>query len=446
MMFNIFLRIIILLSLLNIASSCSKDKTYDKKIAVSAFVFDDPLQISSKKIDTQIEIQKPIDSWNYGKNFHQNGRVGNLKKDFSYNKGKILLKKDSKIYTDFNLFGNSGKIFSPVIYNNRGYFLDNSGLLEAFDLRSEKKLWQTRLYKPDFLTYFDNPKIFASEDKIFASIGNNEIKAININNGKLIWSVKLPSLLISKPVVWGDKLFILADNNKLYTLNSNDGKVIWSHSGILSNMAIYGAADPLISADKVFVSYSSGEIYALNKKDGSEIWSYDLNVNKAVGSNFFLNDIDATPIMRSGRLYVVGNGGLMMAINIQNGDVIWKKRLSSIIDFHLSGNFIYVINNDNKLVALSIGDGSIKWIKELPDFKNPKKPQTKIIYNSVIMAGGLLMVNSVDGELFILSPKTGKLLQNIDIGGKNFHSPIVIDDKIYFYKQGLMTRYLVSYK
>lgn len=426
--------------------SCSKDQSYDKKNAVSAFTVDDSLLVSSKKIETQIEIQKTVDSWNFGKNFHQNGRVGNFKKDFTYKNNKIVLKKIGKITIDFSIFGSSGRVFSPVVIKDKIFFLDNLGFLTAYDLDKEHKIWKARLFKPSLFNYFDNPKIFADGDLIFASIGNNKVKALNIKDGSLIWSADLPSLLISKPIAQDDMVFILSDDNKLYSLDAKTGKVLWSHLGISNNMAIYGASDPVIIADKVFVSYSSGEIYALNKNDGSEIWSYDLNINKAVGSNFYLNDIDATPVVRSGRIYVVGNGGLMMAINIQNGDVIWEKKISSIVDFHVSGNFIYIINNENKLAALSIGDGSVKWIIQLPDYNNIKKPHTKIIYNSVIMAGGFLIVNSVDGKLLIISPKNGKILKKSNISGSNFHSPIIINNKIYFYSQGFFSRYLVYYK
>ena len=241
-------------------------------------------------------------------------------------------------------------------------------------------------------------------------------------------------------------LYLLSDDNKLYAINTQNGKILWVHKTISNPTTISGAADPVIFKDYIIISYSSGEVFALNKKNGQEIWSDKLNSKNFNNSNYYLNDIDATPIIIKDKLYIIGNGGLMKAININSGKIIWHREISSINDFHINKNYIYLIDNNAKLISLSLSDAKIKWIKNLKEFKNNKKPNSKIIYNGIIMADNKLLVNSIDSNIIIISPDNGDILGEIKIGGSNFHSPIIINNKIYLMSKNWYSRYILSFK
>jgi hypothetical protein len=52
----------------------------------------------------------------------------------------------------------------------------------------------------------------------------------------------------------------------------------------------------------------------------------------------------------------------------------------------------------------------------LPAFETADKPQTKILYNGVVMAGDKLVISSARGELLFVSPLDGKIEKTFDIG------------------------------
>ena len=218
--------------------------------------------------------------------------------------------------------------------------------------------------------------------------------------------------------------------NKTFALNAKSGEIKWIHYGISKALAIFGSAQPLVYNDVLIASYSSGEIYAINKKTGESLWTQDLNSNKAYNSDFFLNDIDATPLVKNDVVYAIGNGGLMKAISLKTGEDIWKKSIASVVDFWLAGDFLYVINSDNKLLAVYKKTGGIKWMVQLPDFRNPKKLATKFNYIGVIMAGDKLLASREDGELFIISPFDGKIEKTFSLNKKVLHVPIIIENNL----------------
>lgn len=424
------------LTLALICSSCSKDDDYDRKKAISAFVaIDHSLPDASlAKITIKLPLQRDNDLWN-GSSSEQNQRVENISKTFfaKKNSQNLVLRKNSKIWSQFKFGYDDRLIFAPVIIGSKVFLLKNSGVLAAYDIKSEEKIWQKRIFPRRLLEKYRTPKIYAADGKIFAIAGVNKIVATDQEDGHLIWSKDISAIPVSAPISDGNLLYVITDNNKLYAFGIDSGKVMWIHAGIARPTAILGSSDPVIYKDVVIATYSSGEIYAINRKSGETIWSKDLNLTKAINSDFYLTDIDATPVVKDDTIYSIGNGGLMMALRISDGSYLWKKEISGISDFWLAGDWIFVINNGDKLLAIQRSSGLVKWATQLPDLADKKKMHSKIIYNGVVLAGNKLVISSSRGDVIIASPLSGNVEKTYSIGKKTFHAPVVVNGKIYLH-------------
>ncbi len=421
--------------------SCSKEVSYDKSKAVSAFVIE---EISTDPDLEGVKISIPEAQPNYSwasSLSSQNQKIENFSKNFSIGSWskKISFDKSAKIWSFYSGSKSDRFVFSPIITDNKAFVLTSGGVLIAQDLKADKKIWKTRIFPRRYLKNYQTPKIGYSNNKIFAIAGSNKIAAVNDADGKILWEKDMAAIPVSAPVTSDEMIYVSTNDNKLYAMNQSDGELQWIHSGIFRPTAIFGAADPVIYKNLIIVSYSSGEIYAIDKKTGESIWSQNLNLNKAVNSNFYLNDIDATPLAKDDVIYSIGNGGLMMAMKVKDGNYLWKKEIAGIVDFWLVDDFLFVINNDNKLLAIHKKTGGIKWILQLPNLKKDKKPQSKILYNGVVMAGGKLLISESSGKLLVVDPTSVKIERTYKIGAKISHAPMVINNKIYFYVLG---RYL----
>jgi outer membrane protein assembly factor BamB len=439
---------LILILTISLVFSCSKDQEYDKKKAVSAFAVIDPIKVDPTLEKTPISLpkQKNNDSW-LGASAIENQEVENIAKKFLLQKSKTISLKRSSVFWSFysgNRFDHF--ISSPIINGDKVFILDTAAELVAYDLKADKKLWKSQVFKKGFLKNYRDPKIGYSSGMIFAVAGVNRVAAVNEQDGKVLWSKEISAIPVSAPVSDGNFVYVSTNDNKLYAFDCKSGELQWTSSGILRPTAIFGAASPILYKDLVIVSYSSGEIYAVKKKTGEALWSQDLNINKATNSDFYLNDVDATPFVKDDVIYATGNGGLMKAISAKDGNYLWKKEIAGIVDFWAAGEFLFLINNDNKLLAISKKTGGIKWISQLPNFKKEKDPSTKIIYSGVMMAGGKLLISAAAGQLIIASPIDGKIEKTYDVGKKIYHSPVVVNDKIYFYSIGKWTVDLIEIK
>ncbi len=434
--------------------SCSdKDKDYDKSKAFSVFAAIDPIKVDESLAKTEIILpkQQNSDFWT-GSASAQNQLVENFTKDFSIIESGFFFKKTKEISLSKSSpvwFFYSGEVrehfvFSPIIRDEKVVVLDGAGVLSSYDLTSEKKIWKSQIFEKSFLKNYRTPRISYADGKIFAISGINRIAAASEVDGEVLWSKEISSIPISSPVSDGKLVYVSTNDNKTYAFDANSGDLAWVQSGIGRATAILGVADPVIFDDYLVVSYSSGEIYALKKQTGDAFWSQDLNISKATSSDFYLNDIDATPLVKDGIVYAIGNGGLTAAIRLKDGNFLWKKQIAGIVDFWAAGEFLFMIENSDKLLAVSKKTGGIKWISQLPELKKPGKPQTKIFYSGLVMAGDKLLISRADGQLLIASPFDGKIEKTFEINKKISHSPVVVNGKIYLHSIGKYTIDLIE--
>lgn len=418
--------------------SCSSDKkNADLKDAVSVLENHNILQADSTIADLKITVptEQNSDFW-FGFSADNNNRIENF--SFAKNISDI-----ASIHAGYKSSADYPFVFAPIITGNRIYLLDNQANLYERNLNDYKKIWQTKLVKRKDLRNFIWGKISYQNGVIFVTSGYNLLLAVNAENGQILWKKTIASIPISTLIPDEEQIFAITNDNKTYALNAKNGQINWVHSGILRNTGILGAANPVIYKNYLVASYSSGEIYVLDKNSGNQIWTTDLNRSKAIDSDFILNDIDATPIVKNDIIYSIGNGGLMIASDINNGNILWQKELASISDFWIAGDFIYLINNDDQLLCLHSKDGAIRWLKNLTKYKNPKKPNSKIIYNGVMMAGGNLLLTNSNNEIILISPQNGEILYSRKIHKKITHNPIVVKGRIYLHTIGFFSTKLL---
>lgn len=435
---NKIFKIILLIAFF--CSSCSENKSYDKKSAIDISAKSNSLNLDKSLKTTAITIPKPQANkiW-LGSPSQLNQSIENIEKHFDYKDfGWLFFKKNQinlqrKWYKNifyYEDFSNSF-VYSPIIFNNTIFHMDSSGDLTAIDLKSKNTLWNHRIFEKLWLKNYKVAHLGACDFKLFAVAGVNQIKAISQKDGNILWSKDLSVIFNSTPICDKDNVYITSIDNKTFALDANSGEINWIHFGMNKALAIFGNAQVVISGEKIIISHSSGEIYALNKKNGEVIWQNDLNQNNY--SINVLTDIDATPIVKDNIVYAIGYGGKMKAMSLDNGKEIWQKSISSLTDFWIAGDFVFAINDDNQLMAISKKTGGIKWLSQLPKYRNPKKISSKYNYLGVIMAGSKLLILRSDGEIFITSPFDGSIEKNYSLNKKILHLPIIIDNKIYFY-------------
>jgi outer membrane protein assembly factor BamB len=322
---------------------------------------------------------------------------------------------------------------APVVGSGKLFAEGTDGVIVAFDKATGAKLW-TR--GEDDMTKDQAPSAFGGgvsyeAGKIYATNGVGDVKAVNAETGEVIWKVKPAGPMRGSPTIAFGQLFVMTQDNQIISLNINDGSLMWDESGSNTQSGVFGVAAPAAGQGTIVAGYSSGELSAYRYENGRTLWSDALartNISTTVGS---ITDIDADPIIDSGRVYALGQGGRMAAYELVTGQRIWELNLAGISTPAIAGEWIFTLTDDARLLAIARSSGRVRWITQLQRYKDEEDKKGPIFWTGPVLAGGHLWVASSRGEMWKISAGEGSASLFADIGQPVSLPPLVADGMLY---------------
>jgi len=194
---------------------------------------------------------------------------------------------------------------------------------------------------------------------------------------------------------------------------------------------VFGSASPAVGQGTVVAGFSSGELNAYRYENGRGVWSDTLQRTSIRTSVSSLNDIDADPVIDSGQVIAVGQGGRMVALDILTGQRLWEINIAGIDTPWVVGDWIFVVTDDAKLLCVHRQDGKIRWLTQLPQFVRAKSKHGQIHYSGPLLAGGRLIVTGSNGALISADPATGAVQSQVAVGAGVSVSPVVAGSTLY---------------
>ncbi|MBO6289125.1 MAG: PQQ-binding-like beta-propeller repeat protein [Alphaproteobacteria bacterium] len=324
-------------------------------------------------------------------------------------------------------------ISQPLINGNVAYTLDAEGLMRAFNLNDGETLWGTELEAKQ--KYVDDTAIkgvgMAMEGGvIYATTGFGVIYAVNAEDGKILWQKDMHTLLRIAPVIAAGKLLIQSVDNKFYALNIKNGEKLWEYDIAMENTTMVGGSTPAYSPslDVVVTGFSNGELQAFNGTIGTPLWSDTLISQRQAYSSTYLHTIKAAPVVEGGKVYALGRSNVMAAIDMRTGTRIWEKAIGGINTPLLAGNTLYVVTGKQELVALNKENGRILWAKNI-DFG--EKEESDRIFAPVMIDSRLVVALS-NGDVLFYNPKTGDLTDRLDTDEELNAAPVAANGYVLF--------------
>ena len=134
------------------------------------------------------------------------------------------------------------------------------------------------------------------------------------------------------PTVANGAIYVMSQDNQIYSLKEDDGSTNWSQAASLEIAGVFGSASPAVGQGTVVAGFSSGELNAYRYENGREVWQDALQRTSIRTSVSSLNDIDADPVIDSGQVIAVGQGGRMVALDLITGQRQWELNIAGIDD------------------------------------------------------------------------------------------------------------------
>ncbi len=345
-----------------------------------------------------------------------------------------------------NIAGSTGRTrlgASPVVAGGTLYVMDADAVVHAFDAQNGAQKWRlaTAGGKENRNAAFGGG-VSVDGNRVFAANGLGEVIAIDAATGAEAWRVKPGGPLRGAPTVDGGNVYVLSQDNQMFALSQTDGAVIWQQSGTLESQGVFGVAAPASAQGTVVVGYSSGELGAYRYENGRSLWSDTLSRSTISTSVSSLADIDAEPVIDQGRVYAVGQGGRMAAIELATGQRLWEQNVAGISTPWVAGEWLFLVTDDARLIAIARGTGKIRWISQLRAWRDEEDKKGPVSWVGPVLAGDRLWLANSRGELVSVSPADGSVGSTIELDGPVSLSPIVANNTVYVLTdKGKLTAY-----
>lgn len=250
-------------------------------------------------------------------------------------------------------------------------------------------------------------KAAIAENMVLVSAYDNNVYALNISDGELVWKFPASGGLGSSPYVEDNSVFVGSVDNYLYSLQLLTGRMNWRYA---TEGAVYSS--PTVRFDHVFFGSDDGYLYAVNAAQGKAIWRA-----KAYGA------VRSTPYVDKDNVYFGTEGGYIFCLELSNGKSKWQSQAKRAVTSSptVSDEVLFVGSMDSTLLALDASSGWTIW-----RFR-ARRP----IVSSPIVHNDTVYVGSSDGNLYALDADSGRQLWAFETEGQVTSSPAVWGDAVY---------------
>ncbi|MEZ0242719.1 MAG: PQQ-binding-like beta-propeller repeat protein [Sphingomonas sp.] len=321
---------------------------------------------------------------------------------------------------------------APVVAENRLFVMDVEGTITAFAADTGAKLWAvaTTKDKENSRARFGGG-VSVDAGRVYATNGLGDLVVVDATSGAELWRAHPGGPLRGAPTVANGQVYVTSQDNQLFALGIADGKVVWTASASLEAQGVFGVGAPAAAQGTVVAGFSSGELNAYRYENGLTVWADVLSRSSMTVSVSSLSDIDAEPVIDQGRVYAVGQGGRMVAMELVTGQRLWEQNIAGISTPWVAGEWIFVVTDDARLICVSRASGKVRWISQLPHFKNEKKRAGPISWVGPILAGGRLLLLNSEGEIVSAAVADGKVTSTMRGSDALTLPPVVANNMLY---------------
>lgn len=341
----------------------------------------------------------------------------------------------------------------PVVGDGLVYTMDANGVVSAFQTDDGRRMWRRDTIpdreKPGMLSGLRNiggifghapaflgGALSLSQGRLFASSGGAQVLAFDAGSGNELWRTFVEAPIRAAPVVSGGRVFVVTVENQVVALAADDGRQLWTYSGTSTPTILLGGTAPAVDGGVAVVAFTNGELIALRTDTGAVLWNESVVTVRRTEAAASLPDIVGRPVIDRGRVFAVGQSGLLVAIDLRTGRRAWEAPVPGIFQPWLAGDFLFAVTIDSEAICIDARSGRILWVTQLPRFEDEDDEDDRIIWAGPALASDRLIVVGSDGRALSISPYTGAVLGQIELGDSATLPPVFASGTMFVLDDG----------
>lgn len=307
---------------------------------------------------------------------------------------------------------------SPEYAYEKLFVASRDGVVKALDPKNGKPLWSQNVKQGD--TTRLSGGVTAAYGHVYIGSENGDLIALNEATGEVSWRISVVGEILAKPVAENGLVIVNTSNGVLVAFDQDSGEQKWTISTEVPNLTLRGDSTPAAVSGGVFWGTANGRLAAAIVERGQLIWQQPVGTPKGATEIDRLVDVDSSPIVLGGMLYVVGYNGQLIALDLRSGNAVWKRNYSSAIDMATDGSRLFVVTDQDHVVAVDARSGTELWQNEQLEYR---------LLTAPVIVNNYLVVGDSQGYLHWLDRTTGEFVAQQMINDSGFAvGPTVLPD------------------
>jgi outer membrane protein assembly factor BamB len=237
----------------------------------------------------------------------------------------------------------------PVIYQEAVYIGSSDGHFRKLDLHNGNLIWDFADVKGFVVT---RPLIY--NNRVMFGCWNNDFYCLDVVTGNLLWkwnngsSNRMFSPAACFPVATHNRVFIVAPDRYMTAIDIPTGNVIWRKQ--IPEVKVRESMGLSRDSSMVFVKTMQGNVEGISTtaNDMTSVWKADVSLGYEI--------CPTAIVQKNHTVFVPTQSGVTVAIDSENGKVLWKHKTSNCLITNL-------LPIGNKEILVTTMDGKVSLLK-----------------------------------------------------------------------------------
>ena len=264
------------------------------------------------------------------------------------------------------------------------------------------------------------PAVDPATGEVYFPSVDGTVHALTVS-GERKWRTKLIGAVRTQPVITVDALYVVAENDTITALARDDGRILWTYAKEpVEEITIAGHAGMLLEDGRLFAAFTDGAVAAINPADGRLFWEIEtsLDVELRPGNVPQFLDVDTTPVLRQGTLYVASFTAGLYALDAISGTVQWRDAaFTGVTGLAMAGRMLVISSARRGLSLMDLRTREVQWEKA-PERGAPTAP--------IVTETGTVIYGETRGSLLALSLADGREIARAEGGAGFSATPTVL--------------------
>ena len=287
----------------------------------------------------------------------------------------------------------------PAVQGDRVFVAGSDGAVLALDAGSGRELWRAAVGQP--------LAAGVGSDGRFVSVVTRGNELVTLEEGRERWRARLPSRVLTAPLVAGERVFVLAVDRSVHAFDALDGRRLWTLQR--PGDALTLAQPGVIAAFRNLLLVGQGpRLAAIDPLRGGVRWEVPVANPRGTNEVERLADLVGPALRLEDRVCVRAFQSAIGCVDAARAALTWSKPVGGQQPIGGDAELLFGADASGRISAWRGSSGEVAWTNE------------RLLHRGLsgaFAAGPVVIFGDLEGQVHFLSREDGQTLLRLPTDG-----------------------------